>query len=89
MDATDLIIGLSLMLSGAAYHDDGYIEVGAGIHSERLDAPEIIGLGSSIFEVEAGLEYKKVKIFFRHNSGFTAREEGGGLNLIGVKVRIK
>jgi len=88
MDATDLIIGLSLMLSGAAYHDDGYIEIGAGIHSERLDSPEI-NLSRSIFEVEAGLEYEKTKIFFRHNSGFTKREQGGGFNLIGIKYRIK
>jgi hypothetical protein len=88
MNATDLIIGMSLMLSGAAYHDDGYVEVGAAVHSIRLDAPEI-DLGQSIFEVEAGLEYDRTKIFFRHNSGFTKTEQGGGFNLIGFKYRVK
>ena len=56
MNATDLIKGISLLISGAAYHDDGFIAVGAASHSEAVDGPEI-DLSTSVFEVEAGLEY--------------------------------
>ena len=84
----DLILGIALLMGGAAATDDGYIEVGAALHSPRYDAPEI-DLSVPVGTVEAGIQKGRFKLYYEHISGLTATEEGAGLNMIGFKVRIK
>jgi len=84
----DLILGIAVLIGGAAAHDDGYIDVGLAMHSNAYDGPEV-RLSNPLGTVEAGIQSGRYKVYFEHISGLSTVEEGAGLNMIGIKVRIK
>jgi len=84
----DLILWIAILIGGAAANDDGYIDVGLAMHSNAYDGPEII-LSNPLGTIEAGIQKGRYKVYYEHISGLSSQEEGAGLNMIGVKVRIK
>ena len=71
----------------AAYSDNGYITVGLGVHP-KIDGP-VVSIDNPVFDYEAGITKKKFSVFYRHNSSLLTIDEGAGLNMLGIKYRIK
>ena len=69
-----------------------YEELSLGVHSERLDAPEVIGMGTLLFTGTIGYNIMKgtrhsLAAELTHVSGVTTYEQGYGLNTIGIRYR--
>lgn len=70
------------------YSPADYVEVGIAAHSPYLDRPEFV-IENPIGTYEAGVEGENLKVYYQHISSIPTYEEGYGLNLIGVKYKLK
>ena len=86
----EFLLITALMFAGinmGSLQDNGYIEVGLGYHPAQ-DMPEA-NFDNGIAQWEMGVKFNRTKIFYQHTSGIQTTEEGLGLNIIGIKYRIK
>lgn len=78
-----------LMLSFPVFADNWFVSAGVAWHDKATSGPEV-KLDSLLFESEIGREFVMndnitLQAYFRHTSGIQTKEEGYGLNPIGVR----
>ena len=69
-----------------------YFEAGISIHDTENDYPEVNNMPNPLGDVETGytIKYKKdefLDIFINHTSSISYKEDGYGLNKIGISYR--
>lgn len=64
-----------------------YIDIGMSVHSNRIDGPEFLS-DNPLGTIEIGIQKKRIKVYYEHTSSILYREDGYGMNQIGIKYRI-
>jgi hypothetical protein len=64
------------------------VEVGVAVHQNSWDRPEFV-IQNPIGTYEAGIKKGKITYYYQHISSIPVYEEGYGLNMIGIKIKIK
>jgi hypothetical protein len=77
-----------IILMLALYLPADTVEVGVAAHSIALDRPEYT-MPNVLGKYEASKKIGSISVYYEHISTINYYEEGAGLNMIGLKYKLK